>query len=57
MGQESGNWNEEMPGIIGLGVAGNFAGHLEQAGEASDFKDLKIADATAKTSQRRQTVV
>ena len=47
MGQGSGNWNEEMLGIIGLGVAGNFAGHLEQAGEASDFKDLKIADATA----------
>jgi len=23
--------------VIGLGVAGNFAGHLEQAGEASDF--------------------
>ena len=23
--------------FIGLGVAGNFAGHLEQAGEASDF--------------------
>ncbi len=34
-------------GVIGLGVAGNFAGHLEQAGEARDFKDLKIADARA----------
>ena len=33
--------------MIGLGVAGNFAGHLEQAGEASDFKDLKIEDARA----------
>ncbi len=22
---------------IGFGVAGNFAGHLEQAGEATDF--------------------
>lgn len=32
---------------IGLGVAGNFAGHLEQAGEASDFKDLVIEDARA----------
>ncbi len=33
--------------VIGLGVAGNFAGHLEQAGEARDFKDLKLADARA----------
>jgi hypothetical protein len=33
--------------VIGLGVAGNFAGHLEQAGEASDFKDLVIEDANA----------
>ncbi len=27
--------------VIGLGVAGNFAGHLEQAGEASDFVDVR----------------
>ena len=33
--------------VIGLGVAGNFAGHLEQAGEANDFKDLVIDDASA----------
>jgi hypothetical protein len=33
--------------VIGLGVAGNFAGHLEQAGEANDFKDLEIEDARA----------
>ncbi|MBJ21865.1 MAG: hypothetical protein GY910_04490 [bacterium] len=33
--------------VIGLGVAGNFAGHLEQAGEADDFKDLVVADASA----------
>ena len=32
---------------IGLGVAGNFAGHLEQAGEAIDFRDLKIEDPRA----------
>ncbi|MFO0688860.1 MAG: DUF5718 family protein [Myxococcota bacterium] len=38
---------EDLEGVIGLGVAGNFAGHLEQAGEARDFKDLKIADARA----------
>ena len=33
--------------IIGLGVAGNFTGHLEQAGEASDFVDVQTADANA----------
>ena len=32
---------------IGLGVAGNFAGHLEQAGEASDFVGVEVADARA----------
>ncbi|MCW9710134.1 DUF5718 family protein [Avibacterium sp. 21-586] len=30
--------------IIGLGVAGNFAGHLEQAGEARDFAQVKTAE-------------
>ena len=30
-----------------FGVAGNFTGHLEQAGEAENFKALKIADAAA----------
>ncbi|WOG28347.1 DUF5718 family protein [Endozoicomonas sp. 8E] len=30
--------------MIGLGVAGNFAGHLEQAGEASDFQALKVSE-------------
>lgn len=29
---------------VGLGVAGNFALHLEQAGEIEDFKELKVAD-------------
>lgn len=38
---------EDLEAVIGLGVAGNFAGHLEQAGEARDFKDLKIADTRA----------
>lgn len=37
----------DLKKVIGLGVAGNFAGHLEQAGEASDFKDLVIEDANA----------
>ena len=33
--------------VIGLGVAGNFTGHLEQAGEASDFTNVKVAEAGA----------
>ncbi|HEX3239189.1 MAG TPA: DUF5718 family protein [Solirubrobacterales bacterium] len=28
---------------FGVGVAGNFAGHLEQAGEAGDFRDVEAA--------------
>ncbi len=41
-------WSEHVDPerVIGLGVAGNFAGHLEQAGEASDFVDVR-ADAGA----------
>ena len=35
---------ENYKTYVGLGVAGNFALHLEQAGESEDFKDLKIAD-------------
>lgn len=30
----------DLKQTIGFGVAGNFAGHLEQAGEASDFVDV-----------------
>ena len=30
-----------------FGVAGNFTGHLEQAGEAENFKELKVLDAAA----------
>lgn len=30
-----------------FGVAGNFTGHLEQAGEARDFVNLKVTDANA----------
>ncbi|SIQ75101.1 hypothetical protein SAMN05880558_105136 [Aeromonas sp. RU39B] len=33
--------------VMGLGVAGNFAGHLEQAGEASDFVAVKVREAHA----------
>ncbi len=36
--------NEE---VIGLGVAGNFAHHLEQAGELEDFKNVKTAEPNA----------
>ena len=30
-----------MENLLGFGVVGNFAGHLEQAGEASDFANLE----------------
>ncbi len=33
--------------FIGLGIAGNFALHLEQAGEAEDFKNIITADEAA----------
>ena len=33
--------------VIGFGVAGNFTGHLEQAGEASDFVNVEVGDAAA----------
>ncbi|TNI63014.1 hypothetical protein CF133_23230, partial [Aeromonas salmonicida] len=33
--------------MMGLGVAGNFAGHLEQAGEASDFVAVMVRDQFA----------
>ena len=33
--------------FLGFGVAGNFAHHLEQAGEAADFVDVKVEDENA----------
>ncbi|MDF1880234.1 hypothetical protein JHD50_02770 [Sulfurimonas sp. MAG313] len=33
--------------VLGLGIAGNFALHLDQAGEAEDFKDVKVDDENA----------
>jgi len=33
--------------FLGLGIAGNFALHLDQAGEAADFKDVITADEAA----------
>ena len=38
------NMNES---IIGFGIAGNFAHHLEQAGESADFVDVVVDDADA----------
>ncbi|MEA2017239.1 MAG: DUF5718 family protein [Campylobacterota bacterium] len=38
---------EHLKNFIGFGVAGNFAHHLEQAGEASDFVDVKVEDENA----------
>lgn len=38
---------ERFKDYIGLGVAGNFALHLAQAGELEDFKDIITADETA----------
>ncbi|WP_032094097.1 MULTISPECIES: DUF5718 family protein [Pasteurellaceae] len=35
----------EFKHAIGLGVAGNFAGHLEQAGEAADFLQVETEEA------------
>lgn len=39
---------DELRGWFGFGVAGNFAGHLEQAGEAADFAGM--ADSTGAAS-------
>lgn len=38
----------DLKQTIGLGVAGNFAGHLEQAGEASDFVDVRSSAGAPK---------
>src|SRR5512142_1448305 len=35
--------------FVGLGVAGNFALHLEQAGESADFKDVLTEDPNGPT--------
>jgi len=39
---------EELRGWFGFGVAGNFAGHLEQAGEAVDFAHVTSEGAAPK---------
>ena len=38
---------ERYKDFIGLGVAGNFALHLAQAGELEDFKSIITADEAA----------
>ena len=36
-----------MKNIIGFGIAGNFAHHLDQAGESSDFVNVKTEEENA----------
>lgn len=38
---------KQLEKFIGFGVAGNFAHHLDQAGEAADFVDVKVDDENA----------
>ena len=39
--------NNNLKNTATFGVAGNFTGHLEQAGEAVDFKNVKTSEADA----------
>lgn len=41
-------YTNEASGWFGIGVAGNFAGHLEQAGEAADFVNVHGQGAAPK---------
>ena len=34
----------DLKTVIGVGVAGNFTGHLEQAGEAGDFVNVQVKE-------------
>jgi hypothetical protein len=38
---------DDLRSVFGFGVAGNFAGHLEQAGEAGDFVGVQTAGGEA----------
>lgn len=40
--------HDALRDAAGIGVAGNFAGHLEQAGEAADFANVDAADQAPK---------
>ncbi len=33
--------------MLGFGVAGNFSGHLEQAGEAADFIAVEVKETAS----------
>ena len=37
----------DLHNIPTFGIAGNFTGHLEQAGEARDFTNVQVAEANA----------
>ncbi|MGD9571837.1 MAG: DUF5718 family protein [Thermoleophilia bacterium] len=39
---------DDLRAAAGIGVAGNFAGHLEQAGEAADFAGMQTAGEAPK---------
>ncbi|WP_345993495.1 DUF5718 family protein [Sulfurimonas sp. HSL-1716] len=39
--------NKDYKNFLGLGIAGNFALHLKQAGELEDFKDVITVDEAA----------
>lgn len=39
--------NIDLQKLIGFGIAGNFAGHLEQAGETPDFVGVEVESVTA----------
>lgn len=39
--------SQNLQKVMGLGIAGNFAGHLEQAGETPDFVAVETESATA----------
>ncbi|CAH0535738.1 hypothetical protein VST7929_03212 [Vibrio stylophorae] len=38
---------QSLQSMMVFGVAGNFAGHLEQAGEAADFASVQVAESHA----------
>ncbi len=46
---------DEVRGWFGFGVAGNFAGHLEQAGEAVDFVNVTSEGAAPPRESSRGT--
>ena len=43
---------DDLKTWFGFGVAGNFAGHLDQAGEAADFVTVTAKEGAPKASSR-----